>query len=68
MKKFLVALFTMLKNKPVVQAFCLIIGSVAMIFGETVSFNDGTIEAVVTISGAILTALSYGSALVTESK
>ena len=67
-KTYLIALFTLLKNKVFLQALALVIGSVAMIFGKTISFNDQTLEAVVTISGAILTVLSYGSALVTENK
>jgi len=65
MKKVIVAILTLLRNKPVVQAICLIIGSVAMIFGKAISFNDQTIEAIVTVAGAVMTAISYGSALVT---
>lgn len=67
-KKFFVSVFTLLKNRVFVQAVCLVIGSIAMIFGKTISFNDQMIEAVVTISGAFLNLLSFGSALVSETK
>lgn len=67
-KKIFVSVFTLLKNRVFVQAVCMVIGSTAMIFGKTISFNDQMIEAVVTISGALLNLLSFGSALASETK
>lgn len=54
------ALFT---NRAFISAIFILGGSLAMVWGRSINFDEQLIDALVTIAGALLTAFGYAGAL-----
>jgi uncharacterized membrane protein len=54
------ALFT---NRAFISAVFILIGSVAMLWGRSINFNEQLVDALVTIAGGLLTVFGYAGAL-----
>lgn len=44
---------TLFTNKAVISALFIIAGSIAMLYGKTLNFNEQLIDAIVTVAGAV---------------
>ena len=44
---------TLFANKAVISALFIIAGSIAMLWGQSINFNEQLIDAIVTVAGAI---------------
>ena len=65
MKESFAKFITLFANRAVVSALFVIVGSIAMLWGRTIDFDEKLVDALVAIAGGLLTAFGYAGALYT---
>jgi uncharacterized membrane protein len=65
MKESVLKILALFTNRAFISAVFIVAGSLAMLWGRSINFNEQLIDALVTIAGGLLTVFGYAGALYT---